>query len=122
MFEAVDGISNHEFMINLALGRPPPVLGGQGPAKCAAKWFQRRFSDGLVTRSPTPDEVAALQEKIPGTVIDLQVSEGTRLSEMHGQDAYSYELSNIFVGAEDAAELTSKYQACVEALRFEFAD
>lgn len=122
LFEAVDGIPNHAFMIALALRRPPPVLSGGGPATCAAKWFQRRFEDGLVTRSPTPEEVAALQQQIPGTVIDIQASEGTRLSQMHGQDSYSYELSNIFVGAEDPAQLSAKYEACVEGLRFEFAD
>lgn len=122
LFEAVDGITNHAFMLNLALGRPAPVLEGRGHAGCAAKWFQRRFDDGLVTRCPTPDEIDTLQNEIPGTVIDLQVSEGTRLSDLRDQDAYSYELSNIFISAQDTAELTAKYEACIQGLRFDFAD
>lgn len=121
LFEAVDGIPNHAFMVNLALGWPPPVLEGKGPHNCSAKWFLRRFEDALVTRSPTDEEVAALQEEIPGTVIDLEAREGMRLSEMHDQDAYSYRLANIFIGADDGDELTAKYDACVEGLQFEFA-
>lgn len=122
LFEAVDGIPNHAFMINLALGWPPPLLEGKGSAECSAKWFLRRFDDGLVTRSPMPEEIAALEEQIPGTVIDVEATEGTRLSETHSQDAYSYRLANIFVGAADSDELCEKYDACVEGLRFEFAD
>lgn len=53
---------------------------------------------------------------MPGTVIDLEATEGTRLSEMHDQDAYSYRLANIFVGATYPAELAAKYKAYVEGL------
>ena len=122
LFEAVDGVPNHAFMINLALDWPPPLLEGRGPAACAGKCFLRRFEDGVVTRSPTPEEIAAVQEEIPGTVIDVEATEGTRLSDMHDQDAYSYRLANIFVGADNTEELAAKYEACVEALPFAVAD
>lgn len=121
LFEPVEGVSNHAYMIAMALGREPPHMRGGGPASCAAKWFLRRFDDGVVTRSPTPGEVAAIQEEIPGVVIDLEATEGTRLSSMHDQDAYSYRLANIFVQADSSAELADKYERCVKGLHFEFA-
>jgi hypothetical protein len=36
-----------------------------------------------------------------------------------GQDSYSYIIANIYIGAEDEAELTDKYERCVRALPFE---
>jgi hypothetical protein len=48
--------------------------------------------------------------------------EGDRLSELTNQDSYSYELANIYVGAQDEAELIEKYQRCIRALPFEIDD
>lgn len=48
--------------------------------------------------------------------------EGDRLSELIRQDSYSYIIANIYVGAQDEAELTEKYQRCVRALPFEIDD
>jgi hypothetical protein len=38
------------------------------------------------------------------------------------QDSYSYILANIYVGAQDEAELIEKYQRCVRALPFDIDD
>ncbi|MGH3976650.1 MAG: hypothetical protein ACRDS9_25520 [Pseudonocardiaceae bacterium] len=52
----------------------------------------------------------------------MTAHEGDRLSELLGQDSYSYILANIYVGAQGEAELVEKYQRCVQALPFEIDD
>jgi hypothetical protein len=123
LFTLVDGIPNHAFMVDLALGRNPRNLArGQGPFETAGKWFLRRFTDGVVRRVPTPEEIAELEAAIPGTSINVTVTEGERLSEAEGEDSFSYVLAEIFLGARDETELASRYERCVEALTFEIED
>ncbi|RNL82477.1 ATP-grasp domain-containing protein [Halostreptopolyspora alba] len=120
LFEMVDGIPNHQIMVDLALGRTPELPHREGPHAVAATWFLRRFTDGTVRRVPTSDEVARVEREVPGVRIKIGVREGQRLSERHGQDSYSYELGRVYVGADDEAGMRERYAACVERLPFEF--
>ncbi|HEY3471907.1 MAG TPA: biotin carboxylase, partial [Amycolatopsis sp.] len=43
-----------------------------------------------------------------------------RLSDLPEQDSYSFELAHLFVAAHTEHEMVRKYEACVDALRFEF--
>ena len=54
--------------------------------------------------------------------IEIVPPEGVWLSELLGQDSYSYEIADIHVGGATEAELTEKYERCVELLPFEFDD
>jgi biotin carboxylase len=119
LFEQVDGVSNHGCMVNLALGRDPDIPQGKGPYDVAAKWFLRRFTDGVVRRCPTQDQVAQVERDIPGVTVRLLAAEGDRLSELPGQDSYSFQLAHLYVAAESEDELTAKYETCVDALPFE---
>lgn len=120
LLEAVDGVANHEAMIDLALGRPPRLLRREGAYEVAAKWFLKRFDDGVVTRDPTAEEVARIEAEVPGTRIHLTAHAGDRLSELSAQDSYSYQLAHIYAAAHDQEELVAKYERCAEALRFDF--
>jgi hypothetical protein len=122
LFEDVDGTANHEVMLRLALGRNPEFPRGQGRYGIAAKWFIRRFTDGVIRREPSPEEIEAVQHIVPGTTIELDVHTGDRLSELHEQDSYSYALANVYIGAADEAELTAKFEQVVAALPFEIDD
>lgn len=122
MFEAVNGLPNHQCMVRLALGRDPELPYRRGEHSIAGKCFLRRFSDGLVRRVPTGEELEQIAHEIPGVAIDIVVKPGDRLSDLPGQDSYSYELADIFVGADDQAELIDRYERCVKALHFEFDD
>ncbi|RCW46236.1 ATP-grasp domain-containing protein [Halopolyspora algeriensis] len=123
LFEQVDGAPNHHCMVQLALGRTPQLPHRQGAYAVGAKWFYRRFSeDALVRRSPTSEEVAAVERDIPGVHVEIEAQQGTRLSELTGQDSYSYNLAVIHVGAGDEEELQDKYERCVRALAFEFEE
>lgn len=123
LFTLVDGIPNHAFMIDLALGRNPRDLPrGQGPYGTSGKWFLRRFSDGVVKRVPTAEEIAELEEELPGTTIEITVEEGERLSAAEGEDSFSYVLAELFLGGRDEIEMSDRYDRCVEALQFEIDD
>ncbi|GAB2714411.1 ATP-grasp domain-containing protein [Nocardia thraciensis] len=120
LFAAVDGIPNHHCMIRLGLGLDPALPRGQGRYKIAAKWYYRKFSDARVTRVPTGDEIDRLEREIPGVTIDVVPAEGIRLSGLPAQDSYSYELADIFIGADSESEMRRKFDRCVESLHFEF--
>lgn len=122
LFELVDGIANHELMVDLSLGRQPRPKQGAGPYELAAKWFWRRFSDGVVRRRPTEEEVAELEQALPGSTIELEVEDGQRLSDLHDQDEYSYKLAHMFMGANSHDELAAKFDRCREDLPFVFEE
>lgn len=120
LFEQVDGLPNHHCMIELALGRVPDPPSRRGQYPIAAKWFYRRFEDGLVRRAPTDDEIASIERDLPGVHVEVEAREGIRLSQMPEQDSYSYNLAVVHVGGADEQELTDKYERCLAALTFEF--
>ncbi|MEU8803860.1 biotin carboxylase [Spirillospora sp. NPDC048819] len=121
LFEYVDGVPNHQYMVRLALGLDPELRPpGGGEYNVAAKWFIRRFTDGVVRRAPSADEVAAVERELPGTIVKIAAEAGDRLSELPLQDSYSYELGRVFMGASDQAELEARYEQCLAALTFEF--
>jgi biotin carboxylase len=122
LFENVDGVSNHQVMVQLGLGVEPTLPRDKGEYDIAAKWFLRRFSDGFVRRTPTAEEVEQIERDIPGVTVNIVAQEGERLSDLASQDSYSYELADIFVGGCDEDDLVAKYERCVEALRFDFDD
>jgi hypothetical protein len=122
LFEAVDGVANHEVMVLLGLGRDPSAHRHEtGRYRMAAKWLLRRFEgDAYVRRVPTADEIADVGRQVPGTTIEISVAEGQRLSDLPEQDSYSYELAHLFVRAHSEAEMKEKYNKCAELLPFEF--
>jgi biotin carboxylase len=122
LFENVDGVSNHQVMVQLGLGVEPTLPRRRGEYNVAAKWFLRRFCDGLVRRTPTAEEVEQVEREIPGVTVNVVAQQGERLSDLASQDSYSYELADIFVGGCDEDDLVAKYDRCVEALRFDFDD
>ena len=88
----------------------------------AAKCFLRRFSDGIVRRHPTPEEIDTIERSVAGTTINLVAHTGDRLSHMHAQDSYSYELAHVDIGAADEAELNTKFHYVSTTLRYEIDD
>jgi hypothetical protein len=122
LFNLVDGVPNHHVMLQLALAQDPTFGQGQGPYDIAAKCYPRRFSDGIVRRVPTREELDQLSHDLPGVSATPVPTQDQRLSEMVAQDSYSYELAEIVVGARDVTELEDKYQRAVDALRFEIDD
>ncbi|MGC7100903.1 ATP-grasp domain-containing protein [Amycolatopsis lurida] len=122
LFEDVEGVPNHYRVVQLGLGRDPAAPARRGKWGISAKWYHRRFEDGVVERVPTDEEIAEIEQRIPGVQIEVVVEEGQRLSELPAQDSYSFELADVVVGAAGEKELTEKFDQVVEALDFRFRD
>ena len=119
IFEKVDGSSNQQVTVQVACGEQPDFPHRRGEFPCAAKFFWRWFAgDAVVTRVPTAAEIKKVEQRFPGTVIQPQVREGMRLSELLEQDSYSYDLCHLFIGGQDQKELLEIYLQCQEMLPF----
>lgn len=120
LFEKVDGTSNHEVPVKLALGEGPEIPKREGRFRRAAAFFLRAWADARVTRIPGGDEIEALAQRFPGTIVHPQVQAGMQLSELHEQDSYSYNLAIVYMGASNRRALRDNWVECARALRFEF--
>ena len=116
LFKLVDGCYHHQVMLNLALEREPAFPYREGNFACAAKFMLRHYEDALVSRIPTREELEELESEYPESWIQIQVSEGMRLSSLRDQDSYSYELAVLFIGAESPDELERKYREILRKL------
>ncbi len=124
IFQKVDGQTNQQVTVQVACGEQPHFPHGEGPYACAAKFFWREFDldgDTEVTRVPTAEEIAAVEERFPSAVIKPQVEVGMKLSELLEQDSYSFAICQLYLGADDTKDLLDKYVECREMLPFEFA-
>jgi hypothetical protein len=122
LFADVEGSSHHEVAIDVALGRSPDFPRREGRFRLAAKFMLRRHRDGVVTRVPSQAELDDLQRAFPGTLIQIEVQQGTELSKMRGQDPYSYEVAVVFTGAANQKELLDKQRRIRERLPLAFDD
>ncbi|MEU5842253.1 ATP-grasp domain-containing protein [Rhodococcus sp. NPDC047139] len=120
LFVKVDGSSNHEVAIDIALGQPPRMPHREGEFAVAAKCIIPRYEDGVVTSVPTEADIARLRETIPVALVCIDVSPGDRLSALPNQDAYRYELGSMYIGADSVEQLEKRYQQGLEALPFTF--
>lgn len=119
LFRLVDGVSHHQVMVDLALGRKPDFPHRQGDFAVAGKFMVRVFSDGTVRKLPEEKHIRQVQELFPEARVHPLTTVGTRLRHLHYQDSYSFELADIFLGADNQRELLEKYQRCLEILPFE---
>ncbi|MBS3771237.1 MAG: ATP-grasp domain-containing protein [Bacteroidales bacterium] len=119
IFEKVHGISHHSIMLNIALGSRPKALEYKGKHRIASNFMLRIYESGRVKKIPSQEEVDKLNEKYPELTLKLHVTEGMHLSDLKGQDSYSYELGNMFLGARNQEELIQKYDDCMANLTFD---
>jgi len=119
IFEKVHGTSHLSVMLNLALGQKPKTLGYNGEFNKAAHFMLRTYEPGKIKKIPSDNEINILKKFIPGLEVTLRVSEGVHLKELQGQDSYSYELANIFIGGRDQQELVERYDKVLDGLTFE---
>ena len=119
LFEKVEGVPHKEVMIDVALGRRPEYPLGEGEWRHAAKFMLRRYNcsdEDVVVDAPSDAELRAIEADFPGCDIELHVSKGMRLKDLHFQDSYSHELADIFVGANSQRAMMETYRGVVERL------
>lgn len=117
LFELVDGASNHQVAIQVALGEEPDFPRGGGGYPHAAKFMMRHLEeDAYVEELPHHVELDRLREEFPELRIRFKVDEGVRLSDVPYQDSYSYELADVFLGGSDVSHVQRKYDRCREKM------
>ncbi|MFN3208059.1 MAG: acetyl-CoA carboxylase biotin carboxylase subunit family protein [Roseovarius sp.] len=123
LFEMVDGVSHQQVTVDLGLGRKPDMPKGEGPDTVAAEFFYRVFfNDATVARAPSRAEVEVAAEQVEGTRITSYVSRGSKLSELPEQDAYSYAVASVWMGAQKQSKLLWNYEQVMKKLNYEFTD
>lgn len=118
LFQKVDGTTNHEVPIQIALANRPNIPHREGPFHRAAAFFIRAHRDAVVAETPSPGHIQTMERRFPGTIVQLQVKPGMRLSELHEQDSYSYILAIVYMGASSQKQLLANWRECARALRF----
>jgi biotin carboxylase len=121
LFAKVDGVSNHEVAIDIALGEQPRMPHREGDFAVASQCMIFHDEDAIVTRIPDEAYIADLRRRYSQTTMTLQVQEGDRLSELPHQDSYRYILGKLYIGADNREELVRRYDAIAAELPFEFA-
>ncbi|WP_423823522.1 ATP-grasp domain-containing protein [Salinisphaera sp. SPP-AMP-43] len=119
LFEKVDGVSNHEAAVNVALGRKPQFPDGKGRFAYAACCFLRAYDDAVVGRLPSDAELKVLAAEIPGMIFEPHVHPGMRLSELTHQETYSYALALVYIGGDGPEQLRTRYRLCRNRLDFD---
>lgn len=119
LFEAVDGASNQQVTVHVALGEDPTFPFRRGPHRYAAKLFLRTFHDARVARAPTEDDIRRLEDRVPGTRVQIIARESQNLSDLRGRDSYSFELAWVFVAGDTRAQLVEHRRAAEALLPFE---
>ncbi|MFO7994616.1 MAG: ATP-grasp domain-containing protein [Marinobacter sp.] len=120
LFEMVDGSSNLQAMVDVALGRKPVFPPEGGRYRYAAKIMLREHQNGVVERVPSADEVRAIENDFPGCRIQVEAEQGCRLSDMLHQDSYSFEYALLFVGGDSVEEIDHKADQIKARLDFRF--
>jgi biotin carboxylase len=118
LFEKVDGASNHQVIVELALGHKPYLPKREGDFKVAGKLFLRMFEDGKIIKAPTQKEIDRIKKEFPETVPILPVHKGMMLSDVLDQDSYSYQIAILYMAAQSQKELLNKYDKAVEYLDY----
>jgi hypothetical protein len=119
LFAKVDGASSQRAMLSVSQGRTPRMLHRQGDFNVAGKYFIRTTEDGVIRSVPSEEQRAAVVDRFPGTRIEIDPTPGLRLSEMHVQESYSYELGRVFIGADDHEQLEARFEEITAMLPFE---
>lgn len=119
LFLMVDGATNQKVVLDLALGQRPQFPHREGTHKLAAKFMLRYFEDGILERVPTEKDIQRLRSKFSEARLRIVASEGARLSEQQKlRDSYSFEVAELFLGAECQKDLRERYRQALEILGF----
>lgn len=116
LFAKVHGHSQFQLLLEIALGERPKPLKREGEFNIAAKYMYRIFEPGVVKKVPTSAELETICKKFPDTKIKIHVAEGDNLAELLFQDAYSFEIADIYVGAKNELEMAKNYSQIVDLL------
>ncbi|MCG5495432.1 MULTISPECIES: ATP-grasp domain-containing protein [Ectothiorhodospira] len=119
IFEKVHGVSHLSVMVDLALGRKPKPMERKGQFNVAGHFMFRTVESGKVVRVPSAKAIDKLRQRQPGTHVKIPVKPGQHLKDLQGQDMYSFEIANVFIGGRDQTDMLDKYDEALAVLQFD---
>ena len=123
LFEMVDGVSHQQVTVDLGLGRKPDMPKREGKHNVAAEFFYRVFfSDATASRVPSRAEIEVAAEQVESTRISSYLEKGMTLSQLPEQDAYSFAVASVWMGAKTRSKLLWNYEQVMKRLNYEFDD
>lgn len=122
LFTLVDGRSNHQVAVDVALGKSPGMPDNRGDLSVAAQHVVVHDGDAIVRSVPDEAALAQIAERHPGTKVEFPVTPGDRLSELPHQNSYRYVLAVVDVGAPDRAALRDRIADIEQMLQFDLED
>lgn len=122
LFTLVDGRSNHQVAVDVALGYAPGMPDNQGDLSVATQHVVVYDRDAIVHAVPDRSVLERIAQRYPGTRIEFPVEAGDRLSEMPHQDSYRYVLAVVYVGAPDRDALRERIADIEQMLQFRLED
>lgn len=119
IIEKVQGTSHLSVLVDLALGRKPMPMERKGAFNIAGHFMIRTRESGRILRIPSTAAIEKLKKRQPGTYVKIPVRPGQHLRELRGQDMYSFEIANVFIGGRDQTELLDRYDEALAVLQFD---
>jgi hypothetical protein len=117
LYEKVDGTNTYEVLLDLALGKAPVLHRRQGMHAFAASCVLRTFTNALVTKLPSPDEIARVHAHHPDVRVEVLATEGKRLSQ-EMQDGRSFRYGILNIGGRDRDDVLATFDRCRAMLSF----
>jgi hypothetical protein len=120
LYEKVDGFNTYTILLDLAAGREPCEVRGQGLHRMAASCVLRTFQDKHVLSVPSLGELAVLSDRFPDIRIEVLASVGRTLSqEMQDDGSFRYGIVNL--GGRDRQDVLEKFDECRRRMKFVLA-
>ncbi|MGR3493767.1 ATP-grasp domain-containing protein, partial [Citreimonas sp.] len=121
MFRMVDGRSNHEIAVSVALGDEPTLPDHKGDFKTSAKFYITKDDDAKVTREPSEDELREISQEF-GALVEFEAHEGDTLSDLPNQPVYNFNVGYAWLGADTPHALRERYRDLIARIPMEFSD
>jgi hypothetical protein len=122
LYSRVDGSSSIEVYPKLAVEETPNWSRRAGRFSIAVRAFHRHFTDAIVRRVPSAEDLLQVANRFPDAQVEVKVREGQRLGDGSHEDSYSARLCEIVMGGNSEVTLLSDIETIEEMLRFELED
>ena len=117
LYHKVDGVLNHQFVVELAAGLQPSIKSRAGGHRIAASCVLRVGGDRIVRRAPSAADIKRLKKSIPDAHVYLTAKSGDRLSDL-AQDMYTFRYGLVHLGADNRRHLKQRLRLALKHLPY----
>jgi len=119
LYELVDGTNTYEVLLALAAGDHPQWRPGGGPHGVAASFPLRVFEDRRVLRIPSAEDIRAVKERWPVTLVKSYCRPGQRLAETNQGDGATWRYGMVNMAGASLPQMLADFERVKARLGFE---